>query len=223
MRPIRALALVLSLAALCAPSASAQEGRQFKDAWFWGAKTGGLVFSSASSNHTAAPLLGGEWLITRTRGGLYLSFDQAFFSTSGAFQDRDVDSSFVRPVELRNLRRFTLGGFVFPAQTDRYHPYGGVGMTLSQVAGASFPTGFSSSQRYAIALDSLQAKRTSFSPVFIGGMQMRLAPFSVFGQATASPNQTGFFLYNSNGGAAFNFSFEAGIRYNVGTSIDRAR
>jgi hypothetical protein len=38
------------------------------------------------------------------------------------------------------------------------------------------------------------------------------AQFSVFGQAVASPAQQGFFLYNSNGGTAFNFSLEGGIR-----------
>ena len=49
------------------------------------------------------------------------------------------------------------------------------------------------------------------------------SPFSVFGQAVASPAQQKFFLYNINGGQAFNLSLEGGIRYNFGSSIDKVR
>ena len=79
------------------------------------------------------------------------------------------------------------------------------------------------SGRYAIALDSVQSKKTSFTPLLIGGLQVRMTQFSVFGQAVASPAQQDFFLYNCNGGQAFNVSLEGGIRYNFGSSIDRVR
>jgi len=41
---------------------------------------------------------------------------------------------------------------------------------------------------------------------------------SVFLQGTATPTQKNFLLYN---GRSVNFSYEAGLRYNVGSSIDR--
>lgn len=222
MRFLRVLAVATCFAALPSQSSAAQDGRQFKDAWFWGVKGGAVSFNSAITSNGGAPLVGAEWLITRSRGGLYASFDQAFFTTEGGFVDRDVDSIFVRPVKLKNMRRFTLAGMVFPWQTRSLHPYAGFGLALSQIAGATLLTGPSSGQRYQIALDSIQARKAAFSPIFIAGAQAQRRSFSVFGQATASPTQQTFFLSN-DGGAAFNFSLEFGLRYNVGSSIDRGR
>lgn len=222
MRLLRVLAAASTLAALLSQPAAAQEGRQFKDAWFWGLKGGALLYSSATTTGSVAPYIGADWMITRTRGGLYVSFDQALMSTQGSFPDRDPQNQpFEHFVDLNNMRRVSIAGVIFPRQTPTLHPYLGAGFALSQVATAVMQGGAGSTSRYAQALDSVQAKRTSFSPVFMGGAQMRLPRFSVFAHATASPKQTDFFLSNRNGGAAFALSLEGGVRYNVGTSIDR--
>jgi len=223
MRLLRVLTAAIGLAALLPKPSAAQGGRQFKDAWFWGVKGGGLLYSSASTENSAAPLVGADWLITRTRGGLYLSFDQAFLTTTGSFLDREPDSTFQRNVALKNLRRFSIAAMVFPLQSPKLHPYAGFGMVLNQIGSASAQGSFLNSSRYNIALDSVQSKKTSFTPLLVGGVQVRTPQFSFFGQAVASPAQQGFFLYNSNGGTAFNFSLEGGIRYNIGSSIDRVR
>jgi hypothetical protein len=223
MRLLRVLTAAIGLAALLARPSAAQEGRQFKDAWFWGIKGGGMLYSSASTNHSLAPSVGAEWLITRSRAGLYLSFDQAFLSTRGQFFDRDPDSTFYRNVDLKNLRRFGMAAMVFPMQSAKYHPYFGIGLALNQIANATFTGSFATPARYQIALDSVQSKKTSFSPNFIGGLQMRMTRFSVFGQAVASPTQQNFFLYNQGGGSAMSFAIEGGVRYNIGSSIDRVR
>jgi hypothetical protein len=186
-------------------------------------KGGGVLYSSASTENSIAPLVGAEWLITRTRGGLYVSFDQAFLTTTGSFLDREPDSTFQRNVALKNLRRFSIAAMVFPMQSARYHPYAGFGMVLNQIGSAAAQGAFLNPGRYAIALDSVQSKKTSFTPMLIGGMQVRMAPFSVFGQAVASPAQQNFFLYNNGGGQAFNLSLEGGVRFNFGSSIDRVR
>jgi hypothetical protein len=223
MRLLRVLTAAIGLAALLPQPSAAQAGRQFKDAWFWGIKGGGMLYSSASTEHSVAPLVGAEWLITRSRGGLYVSYDQAFLSTTGTFLDRDPDSTFVRSVNLNNLRRVSFAAMVFPLQSPKYHPYFGLGLTLNQIGGASFQTGFVNTTRYQIALDSLQSKKASFSPTMIGGLQARLSRFSVFGQAVASPVQRDFFLSSGNSGQNFNFSLETGVRYNFGSSIERTR
>jgi hypothetical protein len=222
MRLLRVLALATGFAALLSQSSAAQDVQQFKDAWFWGIKGGGLLYSSASTTSAGAPLVGAEWLITRTNGGLYLSFDQAFFTTSGGFTDHDPDSlsSFVRNVTLKNLRRFTMAGMVFPAQTRRLHPYAGAGISFNQIADPELNIAPSSS-RFLIAQDSILAKKVAFSPIFIAGIQVLYKPMSLFAQTTASPVQKAFFL--SDGSKAFNLSLEFGARYNVGSSVDRAR
>src|SRR5262245_33794946 len=136
MRLLRVVTAAIGLAALLPRPSAAQDARPFKDAWFWGIKGGGMLYSSASTDHSVAPTVGAEWLITRSRAGLYVSFDQAFLSTTGQFLDRDVDSTFFRPVALKNVRRFQMAGMVFPYQTAKYHPYFGIGLGLSQIADA---------------------------------------------------------------------------------------
>ena len=96
-------------------------------------------------------------------------------------------------------------------------------MAFSQIAGARLLTGPTTGPRYAVALDSIQARKAGFSPILLAGTQMRLRPVSVFGQVTASPTQQAFFLSNSGSSRAWNVSLEFGARYNVGSSIDRAR
>jgi hypothetical protein len=223
MRFLRVLAVATGFVALLSQSSAAQDQRQFKDAWFWGAKAGALSYSSATTTNGGAPLIGAEMLITRTYGGLYMSFDQAFFTTLGGFQDRDPDSSFVRYAQLKNMRRFTMAGMAFPMQTRNIHPYFGGGLVFQQIAAASLTTGTINSVRYQIALDSIQSKKAAFSPIFIGGAQVRYKPLSAFGQVTVVPMQSSFFLSNPNTSRSFNASLEFGVRYNVGSSIDRAR
>ena len=224
MRHLRVFAAAAGLGALLAQVATAQGGRQFKDSWFWGAKAGGVGYSSATQSTGSAPMVGGEWLITRTLGGLYLSFDQSFLNTGGSYVDRNPDNTtFAHPVNLKNLRRFTLAAMVFPVDTRRVRPYFGVGLGLSQIAGVTLVTPTVNSTQDKIARDSVEAKRTSFSPVVIGGAQWQLPLFSLFGQGTISPTQQSFFLQSSSGTRTFNYSIEGGIRFNVGTSIEGLR
>jgi hypothetical protein len=224
MRLLRVIATAAGLAALISHSSAAQEGRQFKDAWFWGLKTGAVSYSSATTTDGGALFVGGEWLITRTKGGLYVSYDEAFLNTGGGFTDRDPDSTaaFTRQVRLHNLRRFTMAAMVFPVQTQRWHHYAGLGLQYNAIASAAVVGPLANPLRAQIAQDSILARKTAFSPVIILGSQARLRRFSAFVQGTASPQQTAFFLSNSNG-KAFNIGLELGLRYNVGSSIDRQR
>jgi len=73
---------VLALVALTPTVSAAQSNRLFENAWFWGAKAGLMNFSTGIENKTA-PLIGAEWLITRSKAGLYLSAEQAFFTATG--------------------------------------------------------------------------------------------------------------------------------------------
>ena len=114
MRLLRVVAAATACAALLTQPLAAQDGRQFKDAWFWGAKTGTLVYSSASTTSSAAPLFGAEWLITRTNGGLYVSFDQTYLTTQGGFAGRDLLGPRLvadQPVEAVGLEGEELGNF----------------------------------------------------------------------------------------------------------------
>jgi opacity protein-like surface antigen len=216
-RPLAiAMATVMALPAI----SSAQHGRQFKNSWFWGIKGGGFAMADSGQAYTQAPLAGIDWLITRTHGGLYVSGGQSFFNQQ-TFPLRDrsapLDSGF-RVVDLKNLRKLDIAVMGFPGEHLRFHPYFGAGFALAQVAAATARGPFSNIDQLNDADAVIQDERVGFSPLFIAGGQYRMRRFSVFGQATASPAQKNFLLYN---GRPFNFSYEVGLRYNVGSSIDR--
>ena len=220
MRLLRILATAVGVAALLAQPSAAQGGRQFKDAWFWGAKTGTLIYSSATTNSSAAPLFGGEWLITRTRGGLYVAFDQTYLTTQGGFAGRDLTGQPVTQyVDVGNLRRVTAAMMAFPMQQPNMHPYAGIGFSFYQLGHVNLAAGSPSPSQ----ADSIQARKTTVSPILIVGTQIRLLPASVFIQGFASPTQKAFFLSNEQESRTFQFGFEFGLRYNVGSSIDRGR
>jgi len=220
MRILRSLTIAAAVVAL--PSlAPAQQGRPFKDAWFWGVKAGGFTFADSGGSSTLAPMLGAEWLITRTHGGLYLSVGQAFFNaTTLTLRDPNAavaDSGF-RAVRLSNLRRFDAALMAFPGEHNYWHPYAGAGFTLQAIADAEGQPPFGSVSQLAFTQAMIQDTKVSFSPFGIVGAQYRLPEISVFGQVTVNPTQHNFLLYN---GTAFNFSLEFGVRYNVGSSISR--
>ena len=80
MRTIRTLTVAAAVIATLPTLAAAQRGRDFKDAWFWGIKTGGLSIANENGGGVQAPIVGGDWLITRTHGGVYMAASEAFFS-----------------------------------------------------------------------------------------------------------------------------------------------
>ena len=219
MRILRSLAVAASVVAL--PSlAAAQQGRPFKDAWFWGFKAGGLAVADSGGSYFQAPMIGFEWLITRTHGGLYISAGQAFFNTETlTLRDPSFPAdSGLRPIRLTNMRKVDVALMAFPGEHDRWHPYAGAGFTLNAIADADGLGTFSSVDQLAFTQQMIQQQKVSLTPFGIVGAQYRFPQISVFGQLTANPTQHNFLLYN---GQPFNLAWEFGLRYNVGTSIDR--
>jgi hypothetical protein len=220
MRTIRALTIASAIAAVLPNAAAAQHGRQFKDAWFWGVKAGGLALADTTQKYQGHPLAGVEWLITRSHAGLYVSASQAFFTTQ-ALTFRDPNSpadSGLRVIDLQNMRKLDLALMAFPGRHDRIHPYVGAGFSLEQIASATPQGPFGNVDQIAFAQATIQDRKVMISPMFIAGIQGRASWFSVFAQGVATVAQNDFILYN---GRPFNGTIEFGVRYNVGTSIDR--
>ena len=220
MRTIRALTIASAIAAALPTAATAQHGRQFKDAWFWGVKGGGFALADTAEKYKTYPLAGVEWLITRTHAGLYISGSQAFF-TQQALTLRDPNSpadSGLRVINLQNLRKLDIGLVAFPGRHDRFHPYAGAGFSLQQVASATPQGPFGNVDQITFAQAVVQDRKVSISPMLLAGVQGRLSWFSAFVQGAATVAQNDFILYN---GRPWNVAIEAGIRYNVGSSIDR--
>jgi len=130
MRSIKTFAAAAFLAVTVTTLASAQEGpRPFRDSWFWGIRTGALSYTGYSTPANAAtvpatpyvaPFVGLDWLITRTNGGLYVSYSQAFLSTQAAILNgpSSADTGY-RAVNVKGLRRVDMLGMLFPGSPRR--------------------------------------------------------------------------------------------------------
>jgi hypothetical protein len=217
MRTTRTLAAGLACLAVFPALAAAQRGRAFEDSWFWGAKGGVSMFKSASED-VSAPLVGGEWLITRSRVGLYASIDQSFFDTQAAVFGPSSSGS-VRPVDISDMRRYSLALMGFPKRYGSFRPYIGVGYAINVIQSTN-PVGNFSTQG---AMDSVFARiddeGSRASVMFMGGVQMQLYPISLFAQATLMPTRNRFLI----NGAANTAVFEAGLRYNLASAIERLK
>jgi hypothetical protein len=219
MRTIRGLAIALTALALAPQVGSAQLGRRFENAWFWGLKGGTLVYSTVAVSNQVAPLLGAEWVITRRHGGLYVSFDHGLMSEQAQYLNVDMlpDTS-IADMELKDIRRYNMAALVFPDIGRWVRPYVGLGASLTQVARATNRTGYSSTAEELSTEGLIAEYKATLSPLSIAGVQLRLPLASVFAQATAMQTPQRFFL---RGGSSFTYSLEAGIRYNIGSSIGR--
>jgi hypothetical protein len=220
MRLLRVPLAAAIFAALLAQPSAAQEGRPFQNAWFWGAKGGVLNWSSDWTDNAGSPMVGIDWMITRSRAGLYVSLDHSFVTTNSYVR---TDNSGGDVVELSGLQRVTMAAVAYPLQTPTLHPYVGVGGSLQRVGTATLLTNITLPALRQAAADTIQSRRVTVAPMFIAGVQKRLLGFSVFAQGTGTFLQKGFFLRYEDPKRGLQWSAEGGIRYNVGSSIDRER
>jgi hypothetical protein len=231
MRLLRVLMVATSFAALLAQPSTAQEGRPFRDAWFWGVRGGVLNYSTDAdllgpssgkgTDNAGAPMVGLDWLITRTWGGLYAGIDQSFFSADAYYRHPSVTGD--PSAQLHNLRRISLAGMAFPLQSPSLHPYLGFGFSLNQIGDASLSNTIAIPALMTAAQDSIQAKKVAIAPMFMAGVQQRLPNFSVFAQGSATWLPNGYLLKSPDPKHYLQWTLEAGIRYNVGSSVDRHR
>lgn len=221
MRAIRVLSAV-AFVALDVSAAAAQSTRHFRDSWFWGVKGGALNYQVQSNTSAFSPMAGVDWLITRKTGGLYVSFDHSFFSRDSVFVNDSISplDTVPRTIILSGMRRFTMAGMLFPLDNRRVQPYLGLGAALSTIARVEPIGTYRNGAQQNLVLATVNQFKTVASPVVIVGTQVRLFWVSAFAHATTSPTNNSFFLFTESG---WRTSFEMGVRYNIGSSIDRMR
>lgn len=210
------LAGVICTAAV-STTASAQESKYFDDSWFWGVKSGVATFSPTLGGNESAVTFGAEWLITRSRGALYVSFDQANVSSVSAVVDPNSTNGF-RDVSVDKLRRIGVAALAFPKRFGKFRPYAGLGISLDIVGSASPVAGDNNDQIDDAVFQRIDDRRSQSGVLGMAGLQMQFERLAVFTQATIVPAQSNFLLSNNVLGF-----FEAGVRYNFGTSREGFR
>lgn len=195
----------------------AQQGRFFDDSWFWGVKAGVSTFTPTLGESETAPTIGAEWLITRSRGGLYVSLDHVDLDATSAVFDPGAEGS-VRSVEVRNLRRIGVAALAFPKRFGRVRPYAGIGLSLN-VIGEANPLLDSEDDAIDDAVyERTDDRRSQAGFLGMAGAQVQFSRLAVFGQASVVPGNSRFLLNDR----ALGF-FEAGVRYNLSGSREGVR
>jgi len=221
MRIVRSVVRVVAGAAFIPAVVLAQKpaDRTFNDSWFWGVKGGATMFTVAEgAGQKTAPSVGAEWLITRTKIALNISIEQSFFDDKAGVYDPTVNGSF-RPVDISDWRRYQASIFFFPVAYNNLHPYAGLGLAINVIQNASPEGQFTSQDAQDAVFQQVSAYSSRASAVFTGGAQYAVGRASLFGQVQVMPTRDRFLV----SGVGYTFGFEGGIRYNIGSAIEKLK
>ena len=214
MQKLRAVAVAVVATLVVSASANAQEMRNFDNSWFWGFKSGINTFSAAGHGNTSTVDLGVDWLITRTRGGLYVSGNQSIFKRDVDVYDPASNTS-QRTVQVSDLRRISFAALAFPKHFGGITPYAGVGYMIAVLGDARVYADTANTFPNNAFLDKVEAARSRGAVMGMAGVQIQTRRAAIFAQETMLPSN-GNFLFSS----VLSF-FEFGVRYHFGSSIDR--
>ena len=214
MQKLRAVAVAVVATLVVSASASAQEMRNFDNSWFWGFKSGINTFSAPGHGNTSTVDLGIDWLITRTRGGLYVSGNQSIFKRDVDVYDPASNTS-QRTVQVSDLRRISFAALAFPKHFGGITPYAGVGYMIAVLGDARVYADTANTFPNNAFLDKVEAARSRGAVMGMAGVQIQTRRAAIFAQETMLPSN-GAFMFPS----VLSF-FEFGVRYNFGSSIDQ--
>ncbi|HEU4643101.1 MAG TPA: hypothetical protein VFS44_11650 [Gemmatimonadaceae bacterium] len=217
MRTVRWLASGLALVALLPAVGAAQSSRLFKNSWFWGAKVGLMSYSTAAQKNSTAASIGAEWLITRSRGALYVAGEQAFFDATSAVQDNASAPNAYR-VSIKDMRRYTAAALAFPVAWGTLRPYAGVGFSLNLIQHATLADPVADTAQLVVVQNRIANQKDRIAFITMAGVQAQYRRVSLFGQLTYMPAKENFLL---NGRTTY--MLESGVRYNFGSSVDQPR
>jgi len=214
MQKLRALAVAVVATIVVSASGNAQEMKNFDNSWFWGFKSGINSFAVPGHGNTSTVDLGVDWVITRTRGGLYVSANQSVFERDLEFLDPTSNTG-QRTVRVNDMRRITVAGLAFPKHFGGITPYAGLGFMIAVLGDARIFVDSANTFPTNSFLDEIERERSRSTAMVMGGVQIQTKRAAIFGQETIIPSNNSF-LFRS----VLNF-FEFGIRINFGSSIDQ--
>jgi hypothetical protein len=212
-------ALALALATL--GSVSALEGQQLREdsyRWYMGAQGGGLWFETQTQTSTMVPVGGLQALIVGKRGGLMLSWEEAFGNTEeSAFGDASAPNG-TREVTFDRLRKYSATLMAFPLRS-RFEPYLGVGFGILHTVGTEVTGFFTTPDEAATATETAKNKGSTGFGSFVGGVQYRVSPIvTIYGhyQITTSPKSGNLLVGPSH-------TLIAGVRFGLGNAKEGIR
>ncbi|HUO52393.1 MAG TPA: hypothetical protein VMT93_07740 [Gemmatimonadaceae bacterium] len=210
MRTVRWLASGLALIALTPSAGHAQEGRLFRDSWFWGVNAGVMNISSQTVSNQTATTVSGEWFITRTRGGLYLSAGESFFTINGTVND-NLGNPY--NVQIKDMTQVMVDAIALPVAWGGLHLYAGGGFILNLVHSATVTDTILNPNVKQQVTQNLNNQKDCICFNILAGLHYQMKRAAIFGNIIWMPTPYNFVL---SGNSAW--MLQGGIRFNFGPS-----
>jgi hypothetical protein len=210
MRTVRWLAFGLALIALLPSASAAQQGRLFRDSWFWGASAGAMSFSTATVSNQQAPVVNLEWFITRTRGGLYLSAGRSIFTANAGVED---NLGTLYNVQIQDMTQFQADLIALPVAWGPVHLYAGGGFQMNIAHSAVVTVSILDPNIKTQVEQTLKDQQDAIRFNLLVGVHAQLKRIAIFGNAEWLPAMGNFVL-----GQKATWMLEGGIRLNFGPS-----
>jgi len=205
---------VLAGAPLAAQGAADWDVRP--NSWYWGVYGGQTSFATTIAR-TNAPMIGAEWMITRTRFALNIFAEQSYFNAVSTITD--FPTSAPRRVDIQDMRRVGGSGMIFLPQYKYFHPWFGAGYAFNFIREAT-PQGssFASPAARDTINTRIETARTTGKPFGEIGVMASYKQWAPFLQYTVMPTQgSKSWLVNGDG---FTNIWKLGVRYSFGPAMD---
>src|SRR3954468_6125247 len=191
MQKLRAVGVAMVATLVVSASANAQAVRNFDNSWFWGAKAGINTFTPAGHGTTSTANLGIDWLITRSKGGLYVSADQSVFERDVEVFDQASNTN-QRTVRVNDLRRISFAALAFPKHFGGITPYAGVGYMIAVLGDARVFLDSTNTFPSNAFMDEVDHRRSRGSVLGMAGVQIQGKRSAIFAQETLLPSNNDF-------------------------------
>lgn len=189
----------------------AQQLREDSYRWYMGPQGGMLFFQTQTQDYSSAPSAGLFALIMGKRGGVMLSFEEAFGNEeSTAFGDATAPGG-IRDVTFDHLRKYTAALMAFPLRA-RLEPYLGLGFGILHTTANEVGGVFTDPDDAADALAEAKERGSTGFGSLLGGLQYRASrSLVVFGQyqITTAPSDGSLLVGPSHG-------IVLGLRFGLG-------
>ncbi len=173
----------------------------WQNQWYWGVK-GGIVAYQLPSGNVTPTQIGGEWLVTARRTGLYVGYSQSSTAYSDNFTVPKLSGGPYN-IGFNGMRRIQIGVVVLPTN-GMIQPYVGGGFVIETLTGAQY-IGITPNTQQSNALQDAAAG--GFALV-MAGVQLRVGRrLAAYAHYQGSPQGRDFLLAGSSN------SIEAGLRY----------
>lgn len=203
MKPLSRLALLALCSAPLARPAVGQVNQDRTHQWYVGAQAGGFMYKTNVQKYYMDPMFGVNFLITAKRSALYLGGEESFFLTDAHANVVDPATSTTYDVTFSKVRRLFAGLVAYPLP-GHIEPFVGGGVAIITVVDAT-PN---SAAGQAVTNDAAN-KAVGW---FMGGVQINVSRFSVFGQYILQTSANNFLLSEEA------HTVQGGIRFSLGSA-----